>query len=495
MKKVVLCILDGLGYREESFGNAFLEAGALAINKLLKEFPNSKLLASGEAVGLPDGQMGNSEVGHMTIGTGRVLMQPLNVINKAISSGSFYTNAEFLKVIDFVKENKSRLHIFGLLSDGGVHSHISHIFALIDMAMEHGVETYIHVVLDGRDVLYDSALSYLDELSSYISDKNCYIATISGRYYAMDREGVWDRTELCYNAIFNGIGPFNDDYKSIIATSYDLEIYDEFVVPTIVNRNGIFCDGDGMIIANFRPDRLNQLFSVVTDSSSAVFEVNHYSNIKCVSMMPISDKVKCPFAFPHNVVNKSLGEVLSLNGLRVLRIAETSKYPHVTHFFDGDRDVSFKGTSKICIPRKRVDTYDMEPSMSACEITDKVISVMNDYDFIVMNYANCDMVGHTGNYGAAVKAVSAVDKCVMNLYEACFNNDYLLVICADHGNVEEMIRDGKPMTMHTTNPVYFIVCDKAYRVRNGSLSDIAPSLLSVLGMDIPDEMTGNIIIY
>jgi len=487
MKKVVLCILDGLGYRKESLGNAFLDADTFAIDKLLKEFPNSKLLCKQDSISL---NAYDSETGHMAIGTGRVVFDNFDVFNSSISDGSFYNNSNILEVINFVKDNKSRLHLFYILSEES----LSYLLTLIDMVSKYDVPIYLHIFLEGKDVS-SLAVSNLEVLSSYILNKNCYIASLSGKDYVMDNDGDFDRTKLCYDVIFKGVGPFNDDIMSIINTSYDLELFDSYIVPTLVNRNGIFSDGDGVIIANFNNNCFEQLFRLVTDSFSPYLDVNVYSNIKCVSMFPISDKVKCVSAFPNTLVNNALIDVLSNNKLRVLRIAETSKYSCVTHFFDGNRDVSYHNVSNICIPKKRVDSYDMDPGMSANEITDKVINVMNDYDFIVVNYANCDMVGHTGNYEACKRALNVVDKCIMNLYEACFNNDYLLVICSSHGNIEEMIRDDKVYSGNTLNPVYFIVCDKDYKLRNGNLCDVAPSVISILGIVIPDEMTGNIIVY
>ncbi len=484
MKKVVLCVLDGLGYRKESLGNAFLDADTFAIDKLLKEFPNSKLLSKQDSISL---NACDSETGHMAIGTGRVVLNNFDVFNNSISDDSFYNNSNVLEVVNFVKDNKSRLHLFSILSDLSLPC----LMSLIDMVNKYDVPIYLHLFLDGED---DSSngVNNLEVLSSYISDMNCYIASLSGKYYVMDNDGDFDKTKLCYDVIFKGVGPFNDDIKSIINTSYDLEIFDSYIVSTLVNRDGIFSDGDGIIIANFNSNCFEQLFSLVTDSSS---DVNVYNNIKCVSLFPISDKVKCKSVFPSTLVNNTLIDVLSKNKLRVLRIAETSKYSCVTRFFDGNRDVSYHNVSNICIPKKMVDSYDMDPGMSANEITDKVINIMNDYDFILVNYANCDMVGHTGNYDACKNAVLAVDKCIMNLYEACFNNDYLLVICSSHGNIEEMVRDDEVYSGNTLNPVYFIVCDKDYKLRNGNLCDVAVSIISILGLVIPDEMTGNIIVY
>ena len=497
MKKVIFTILDGFGIREETKGNAVKNASTKAIDKLIKEFPNSKLKASGEEVGLPKGQMGNSEVGHITIGSGRVVNQPLQKINKALEDKSFYNNKEILKAIEHAKKNKSKLHILGLLSDGGVHSHINHIFALIDMAKDEGIENlYIHAFLDGRDVGYNSAGTYIEKLENYLEKQKIgKLATISGRYYSMDREKAWDRTKQSYDALVYKKAPIISDYKTVLEDNYKNGIYDEFIPPTIIDEEGIIEDNDSMIVANFRPDRIPQLIGAFANDDFSYFKTKKLENLYVLTMMPVSDTLNIPSAFSHDKINNTMGEILSKENYRVLRIAETSKYPHVTHFIDGDKDVDLKYTTKIMIPRQEVDTYDQKPEMSAEEVTEKIKYLIDDYDFVIVNYANGDMVGHTGNYNAAVKAVEELDRCVRHLYELCFQKDILLIITADHGNCEEMIReDGKPHTYHTTNKVPFIVCDKKYKVEDGELSDIAPSILNILNIGIPKEMTGNIII-
>ena len=497
MKKVIFTILDGFGIREEEKGNAVKNASTKAIDKLKKEFPNSKLKASGEEVGLPKGQMGNSEVGHITIGSGRVVNQPLQKINKALEDKSFYNNKEILKAIEHAKKNKSKLHILGLLSDGGVHSHINHIFALIQMAKDEGInDLYVHAFLDGRDVAYNCAGVYIEKLEKYLKEQKIgKLATISGRFYSMDREKAWDRTKKSYDALVNKKGPINSNYKIVLEENYKNGVYDEFIPPTIIDEEGIIEDNDSMIVANFRPDRIPQLIGAFANDDFSHFKTKELENLYILTMMPVSDTLDIPSAFNHDKINNTLGEILSKENYRVLRIAETSKYPHVTHFIDGDKDVDLKYTTKIMIPRQNVETYDQKPEMSAEEVTEKIKYLINDYDFVIVNYANGDMVGHTGNYEAAVKAVEELDRCVRHLYELCFQQDILLIITADHGNCEEMIReDGKPHTYHTTNPVPFIVCDKKYKVEDGELSDIAPSILNILGIDIPKEMTGDLII-
>lgn len=497
MKKVIFTILDGVGIREEETGNAVKNANTKALDKLIKEFPNSKLKASGEAVGLPKGQMGNSEVGHITIGSGKIVNQPLQKINKSLEDGSFYQNEEIKKAINHAKENNSKLHILGLLSDGGVHSHINHIFALIKMAKEANIEKlYIHAFLDGRDVTFNSASKYLKALEDFLKKEQIgKLATVSGRYYAMDREKMWDKTKKCYDALINKEAPIISSYETILQENYQKGIYDEFIPPTIINEKGIIEDNDSIIVANFRPDRIPQLFEAIANDDFTYFKTKKLNNIKLLTMMPVSNTLNATSAFKHEKIINTLGEMLSKKGYRVLRIAETSKYPHVTHFIDGDKDVDLKYTTKILVPRQDVPTYDLKPEMSAEEVTEKIKYLIDDYDFVIVNYANGDMVGHTGNYNAAVKAVEELDRCVRNLYELSFQKDILLIITADHGNCEEMVdKNGRPHTYHTTNKVPFIVCDKKYQVKDGELSDIAPSILNILNIEIPKEMTGNIII-
>lgn len=497
MKKCVLAILDGVGYRKEDFGNAVNNANMTNYNYLLRRYSNSLLDASGESVGLPSGQMGNSEVGHLTIGSGRVVLQPLLKIEKSIKDGSFSRNDNLLEVINHVKSNNSKLHIFGLLSDGGIHSHIDHIFELIKVAKDNGInKLYLHMFTDGRDTLYNCCCDYFDKLNSYLKEVGVgSIATICGRYYAMDREFWWDRTKKAYDAIVYGKGNKYNNYNEVIKDSYEKEIYDEYIEPAILDENGLLEENDGLIMANFRPDRITQLFRSFTDSNFTDFKVNKFKNIKLVTMMPVDERVVCKNIFPHEVINNTLGEVLSNNNYRVLRISEICKYPHVTHFFDGDKDVELLNTDKISVPSKNVATYDMAPGMSSNEVTDKILEVIDDYDFIVVNYANGDMVGHTGNYEATIKGLECVDSCINRLYDECIKKDYLLIVIADHGNSEEM-KDmlGNKLTTHTTNKVRMIVCDNKYKALDGDLSDIAPSILRTLGLDIPKEMTGNVII-
>lgn len=497
MKKIILAILDGVGINKDRFGNAVKLANTPTINYLLNTYPHSQLDASGTFVGLPEGQMGNSEVGHMTIGTGRIVEQPLTIINKAIKDKSFFNNEEILSVMQHVKDNNSKLHILGLLSDGGVHSHINHIISLIEMAKQNDIhKLYIHVFLDGRDTLPKVAMKYLDQLNSYMEKEHIgKIATISGRYYAMDREESWENTKKAYDVIVNNFGVYQEDYYKLIDESYKMAEYDEFIKPTIINKAGVIEDNDGLILANFRPDRTTQLFSAITNPEFNKFETRKLNNIKLVTMMPVDKSVICTNAFKLQTINNTLGEILSLYDYRVLRIAEVSKFPHVTHFFDGDRDIEINKTLKIKIPKKDVETYDLCPEMSSYEVTNKIQDEIDNFDFVVVNYANGDMVGHTGNLDAAVKAIETVDKCIEKLYKMAKQKDIELIITADHGNAEEMIdKDGNILTNHTTNKVNFIMCNENYLVKDGSLSDIAVSILTLLNIPIPLGMTGKSII-
>lgn len=497
MKKVILVILDGVGHNKKYNGNAIYLANTVNLDNILDSYPHSLLKASGEEVGLPKGQMGNSEVGHLTIGAGRVVYQPLERINQAIKSSEFYKNEEILNVINHVKENKSKLHIFGLLSDGGVHSHIKHILSLMDMAKREKVENvYLHLFLDGRDTLPNVALKYLDKIKiSLLKNTNCHVASVSGRYYAMDRDGMWDNVKKAYDVIVNGVGEGTSDYQKVVQNSYKKKITDEFVIPTVIDKNGMVSDNDGLIMANFRPDRITELFSAITNPEFSKFKTKKLNNIKLVTMMPVDESVICANAFKHEEVKNSIGEVLAKNKLRVLRIAEYSKYPHVTHFIDGDKDVEYLGTDKVKIARHDFQTYDLDPEMSSEEVTSYIEKNIKKYDFVVVNYANGDMVGHTGNIKAATKAMEKVDECVGRLKNIADKNDFTLIITADHGNCDEMIdKEGRILTSHSLNPVYFIVCDKNFVLKNGSLKDVAPTVLNIMGLHVPKEMTGNILI-
>ena len=492
MKKIILAILDGVGYRSEIYGNALKQADTKNLDNLLKEYPYSYLKASGNAVGLPDNQMGNSEVGHLTIGSGRVTLMPLERINRSIIDKSFFKNEYLNKAIEHAKENNSKLHIIGLLSDGGVHSHINHILRLIDLAKEKEVKKlYLHLFLDGRDTLPNVAEKYINELENYLKEKEIgKIATIEGRYYGMDREGMWNLIEQSYNAMVRKIGnKSNKPIADILKENYANGIYDEFIPPYVIDENGNIENNDAFIVANFRPDRLVEILTSLTDKSFDKFKRDEIENLYGVTMMPVSNKIKCDSVFKEEQIKNTLGEILEKSNIKSLRIAEVSKFPHVTHFFDGDRDIEYKNTKKIKVPRKDVKTYDLYPAMSAKEVTDMIIKEKDNYDFILVNYANGDMVGHTGNFNAAKEAMETVDHCIKRL---CDNlKDYTFLITADHGNVEEMLdKDGNVLTAHTTNPVYFLILDKNYTLKDGELKDIAPTILDIMNIEKPKEMTG-----
>jgi len=496
MKPIVLCILDGVGIRKEEHGNAFAKATKPNFDFLWNKYPHSLLEASGELVGLPYGQMGNSEVGHMNIGAGRIVYQPLQLINEKIKNGEFFNNEEYKNVMEYVNKRDSKLHIFGLLSDGGIHSHINHLFAILDMAKQNGVKkVYLHMFLDGRDTLPEVAEKYLDELSKKISDINLgIIATISGRYYAMDRDNRWDRVSLAYNAIANADGIEYSNYHDAIKDSYTNKIYDEFVLPTVLDKSGVVEENDGMILFNYRPDRGRELFSALTNPKFTGFERKFIKNLKLVTMMPLSNEVINTTAFDNQNLTNTLGEYLADNNKKQLRIAETEKYAHVTYFFDGGLEKKLTGCDRILVPSPKVATYDLAPEMSAVEITDRLIEVIDNYDVVIVNYANGDMVGHTGVIPAAISAVECMDKCLGRLYKKIDEIGGTLLVTADHGNCDLMLDDNNNViTSHSTSLVPFII-NKNVELNNGKLADIAPTILNLLDLEIPKEMTGNILI-
>lgn len=499
MKPLVLCILDGCGIRKESDGNAFLNANKPTIDMLLNKYPHSLLEASGKAVGLPEGQMGTSEVGHMNIGSGRVALQPLDAITRSIDSNQILENKEILEVLEHVKKNNSNLHIMGLLSDGGVHSHINHLFGILDMCKKNNVENiYIHPFLDGRDTYEKSALKYLDELNNKLKElKIGKIATISGRYYSMDRDNNFDRLKLAYDAMCYGKGKIYNTYNELIEENYNKGIYDEFVIPGIINNSPIR-DNDAIITFNFRKDRLRELFTLFSNpdeyrskAEEKNLKVISYNNLKTLTMFPVTETVKSKHAFNDLDLKNILVDYLHNNGLSQFRIAETEKYPHVTFFFDGGKEIEYPDMKKIIIPSPKVATYDLKPEMSVYEVTDNFLKEVENYDVTVMNLANGDMVGHTGNYEAAKQAVEHMDKCLKKIYEKVEELDGTLIVTADHGNCDIMWdKEKKPVTSHTTSPVFFIVTRNNIELNNGKLADIAPTMLDLINLPIPKEMTG-----
>jgi 2,3-bisphosphoglycerate-independent phosphoglycerate mutase len=497
MKPILLCILDGVGIRNEEKGNAFLKANKPNFDYLWNNYPHSLLEASGELVGLPEGQMGNSEVGHMNIGAGRIVYQPLQLINEKIKNKEFFENERFKEIFKHVKENRSNLHLFGLLSDGGIHSHINHLLALIDNAVNNNVENiYLHMFLDGRDTLPSSAMKYLDILNEKINEySNVKLATLAGRFYAMDRDNNWDRIKYAYDAITKAEGLNFDNYKEAIEASYAKEEYDEFVKPSILDANGTVKENDGLILFNFRPDRGRELFSVLTNKEFKGFDRPFIENLKLVTMMPLSNEVISKPAFENQVLDNTLGEFLQNNNLKQLRIAETEKYAHVTYFFDGGLEKDLNGCVRELIPSPKVATYDLKPEMSANEITDKLIDKMADFDVIILNFANGDMVGHTGVIDAAVKAVETVDNCLGRIIKKIDELGGTLIVTADHGNCDWMLDDeGNVITSHSTYPVPFIINRKDIELNDGKLADIAPTIVQLLNLEKPEEMTGNSLI-
>jgi 2,3-bisphosphoglycerate-independent phosphoglycerate mutase len=507
-RPLMLIILDGWGYSETKHGNAVLSARTPNLDRLEKKYPWCFLEASGEAVGLPKGMMGNSEVGHLTIGAGRIVYQDLTRINMSIRDGDFFKNPAFLNAISNVKANDSSLHLMGLASYGGIHSYMPHLYALIKLAQEKSlINVYIHAFLDGRDEPPKAALGDIKELDTFCHEHgNAKIATVSGRYYAMDRDKRWDRTKLAYDALTIGTAPFTaPDAEIAISEAYKRGETDEFVKPTVITDSegkpiATIQDKDSVIFFNFRPDRARQLTWALVKDNFDGFVRKKRPKVYFVCMAQYDENLTLPIAFPPEKLKNVLGEVLSKHGLTQLRIAETEKYAHVTYFLNGGKEKSYEGEDRCLIPSPKIATYDLKPEMSAYEITDEVIRRIHSekYDVIALNFANMDMVGHTGIFEAAVKAVEAVDKCVGRIVEALDEKGGVALITADHGNAEEMIdpKTGEPHTAHTSNPVKCIYMGnhKVKTLRNGKLSDVAPTVLELLDIPKPQEMTGRSLI-
>jgi len=508
----ILMILDGWGINNEKKGNAFALADTPFLDSLLKNFPSCRLLCSGSAVGLPDKTMGNSEVGHMNIGAGRKVLQSFVRINLAIKDKSFFKNPALLDIMTQVSKSGKSLHLMGLLSDGGVHSHISHLFALIDMAKQTGVKhLFIHPILDGRDTSPFSGITYMKQLQDYL-DINTYgkIATIVGRYWAMDRDTRWDRVEKAYNLFTKAAGIFEQDPVKAIQTAYDSDQSDEFIKPIFLENNpplkntpnGTIEDGDGIIFFNFRADRAKEITRGFTETGFNEFTRGKRIDLAgFVCMTQYDETFDLPVAFAPRHLDNILGEILSQNKISQLRIAETEKYAHVTYFFNGGDEKVFDGEERILIPSPRdVATYDEKPQMSAFELAKTACGKIRSekFEFIILNFANMDMVGHTGILKAAVKGCEAVDKCAKKVVEAIWETNGIALVTADHGNSEQMIADdGSPHTAHTLNPVRLILAGKHYKdekMKDGILGDIAPTILKILKIEQPSEMTGTSLI-
>ena len=501
----ILMILDGWGINDQYYGNAVAQANTPFLDHLVKTFPNSRLACSGNAVGLPQGTMGNSEVGHMNMGAGRKVLQNFVRINTAIDEKSFFKNSIFKKAMDKVKKEDKGLHLMGLLSDGGVHSHISHLLALIDMARQNKVKNiYIHPILDGRDTSPTAGIEYIRQLQQHIDLHNYgKIATIVGRYWAMDRDTRWDRVKKAYNLFTKGDGKKYHDPVQAIQDAYDADLTDEFINPVFLGNDsgsghGTIQDGDGVIFFNFRADRAKEITRAFNEKDFHGFKRDVLPKLSCfVTMTQYDETFGLPTAFGPVHLTDILGETLSKQGISQLRIAETEKYAHVTYFFNGGNETQFDNEKRVLIPSPRdVATYDEKPEMSAFKVAEKAceLIVSKDFQFIVLNFANMDMVGHTGILDAAVKACETVDNCVKKVVEAIWKTNGIAFITADHGNSEQMIsKDGSPHTAHTLNPVRFIVAGKDLRnirVKDGILGDIAPTVLKALGIAQPKKMTG-----
>ena len=505
-KLTMLMILDGFGENANEKANAVKLAKTPNIDRLMKTCPTTDIHTSGLDVGLPEGQMGNSEVGHTNIGAGRIVYQELTRITKSIEDGDYFSNPEFVAAIENCKKYNSKLHIMGLLSDGGVHSHIRHLFGLLELAKRKDFEdVYVHCFMDGRDTPPSSGETYVTELEEKMKEKGIgKIATISGRFYAMDRDKRWNREQKAYDAMVFGKGETAGTAINAIESSYQKEVFDEFVEPTVI------CNGkepvakieknDSVIFFNFRPDRAREITRALVDPEFDAFETKKDLDLYFVCFTSYDETMpNVHIAFKKEELKNTFGEYISEHNLTQLRIAETEKYAHVTFFFNGGEEKQYKGEDRILVPSPKVETYDLKPEMSAYEVTDKVVEAINSqkYNCIILNYANPDMVGHTGSLEAAIKAIETIDECVGRVVEAINNQSGVLLITADHGNAEQMIdyKTGEPHTAHTTNPVPLILVGmENAKLREGRLADLAPTMLDIIGLDKPEEMTGESLI-
>ena len=504
-KRSILIIMDGWGLGSVAESDAIQHANVPFVSSLYDKYPHSTLTTCGELVGLPDGQMGNSEVGHLNLGAGRIVYQELQRINVAIRDGSFQQNQYLLQSIQYAKKNNKKLHLIGLVSDGGVHSHIKHIEAITDLCKTNGLtEVYIHAFTDGRDTDPKSGLGFITELEDHLKASSGKIASITGRYYAMDRDKRWERVKLAYDALVHGKGDYASDAVKAIKESYSNNITDEFIKPIIITDEhqkplAKIEEGDAVICFNFRTDRCREITEVLTQKDFQEFGM-HKLSLEYTTMTEYDSTFKnVHVIFKNDNLTHTLGEVLEQHGRTQIRIAETEKYPHVTFFFSGGRELPFEGEKRIIASSPKVATYDLQPEMSAFELTEKIIPEIQQKtaDFICLNYANADMVGHTGVWEAAIKAAETVDTCVKKVVEAALENDYVVFLTADHGNADYLKNaDGSPNTAHTLNPVPLFIIDKNWRgnVKTGKLGDIAPTILHFMNLQIPAEMTGDVLV-
>jgi len=504
-KKIILVIMDGWGLGKVASSDAIQNADVPFTKSLYTKYPNSTLVTCGEAVGLPDGQMGNSEVGHLNIGAGRIVYQELQRINVAIRTGEFAANGPLLKSIRFAKENNKTFHLLGLVSDGGVHSHINHLKAIVDVCKKEELENvFIHAFTDGRDCDPKSGLDFIKELQLHLNNSVGKIATVSGRYYAMDRDKRWERVKLAYDAIVNGNGEKATDAIAAVENAYASNITDEFIKPTVILNEGqqpltLIKDGDVALCFNFRTDRCREITQVLTQSDIPEYDMKKFS--LHYTTLTEYDKTfnNVNVVFDNDNLNNTLGEVLQQNGKKQLRMAETEKYPHVTFFLSGGREEPFRSETRIMKPSPKVATYDLQPEMSANDLTEAILPEIRNknFDFCLINYANADMVGHTGIWNAVIKAVETVDACVSRLVTAALENDYTVFLTADHGNADYMINeDGTPNTAHTLNLVPFFIIDNEWRgtIKPGKLGDLAPTILTMMNLPVPKEMSGEVLI-
>ena len=494
-----LIIMDGYGLATAAPDNAVTLAKTPVLDRLFRDYAHTTLHADGLNVGLPEGQMGNSEVGHTNIGGGRVVFQDLPRISRAIEDGSFFQNPAYNAAMDACKERGTALHLYGLLSDGGVHSHINHLYALLQMAKNKGLEkVYVHCFLDGRDVSPTSGVVFVTALRGKCAELGVgKIATVMGRYYAMDRDKRWERLQLAYDAMVYGEGIQNEDPVDAVTRSYANGVTDEFVEPVVCDSAGTISDNDSVIFFNYRPDRAREITRAIVDPDFDGFQREYFPTTYICNTEYDAAMPNVTVAWPRIKVENGLGEYLSKMGMTQLRIAETEKYAHVTFFFNGGVETQYPGEDRVLVASPKVATYDLQPEMSAYEVCDKCVERIEsgEYDVIILNFANCDMVGHTGVLAAAVKAVETVDECVGRVVDATLQMGGIAMVTADHGNAEDMQQtDGSPMTAHTTNVVPFILCGAATELREGRLADIAPTMLDVMGLNQPAQMDGRTLI-